>query len=157
MEVIFLQYASFSLSEKSSILIPPISIKVNVYPSFVCKQLLRISFTFIISFAVIISTAFSSVCSLFFFLLIVGNRYTPPARASATIKIISCCILSSLFYRCVTMSHRTLLSHRTLRSHLFYCILKSRTRRHSFVFSLSEKENHGDSRFFYRRDLISVL
>lgn len=115
MEVIFLQYASFSLSEKSSILIPPISIKVNVYPSFVCKQLLRISFTFIISFAVIISTAFSSVCSLFFFLLIVRNRYTPPARASATIKIISCCILSSLFYRCVTMSHRTHLSHRTLR------------------------------------------
>lgn len=106
MEVIFLQYASFSLSEKSSILIPPISIKLNVYPSFVCKQLLRISFTFIISFAVIISTAFSSVCSLFFFLLIVRNRYTPPARASATIKIISCCILSSLFYRCVTMSHR---------------------------------------------------
>lgn len=110
----FLQYASFSLSEKSSILIPPISIKVNVYPSFVCKQLLRISFTFIISFAVIISTAFSSVCSLFFFLLIVRNRYTPPARASATIKIIS---LSSLFYRCVTMPHRTFRSHRTLLSH----------------------------------------
>ena len=113
----FLQYASFSLSEKSSILIPSISIKVNVYPSFVCKQLLRISFTFIISFAVIISTAFSSVCSLFFFLLIVRNRYTPPARASATIKIISCLHLSSLFYRIVTMSHRTLLSHRTLQSH----------------------------------------
>ena len=36
-------------------------------------------------------------------------------------------------------------------------LIQSRTRRHSFVFSLSEKENHGDSRFFYRRDLISVL
>lgn len=26
-------------------------------------------------------------------------------------------------------------------------LIQSRTRRHSFVFSLSEKENHGDSRF----------
>ena len=105
----------YSIQELFSLFSSIRAIRRVVYPSFVCKQLLRISFTFIISFAVIISTAFSYVCSLFFFLPIVRNRYTPPARASATIKIISCCILSSLFYRCVTMSHRTLLSHRTLR------------------------------------------
>ena len=31
-------------------------------------------------------------------------------------------------------------------------LIQGRTHRHSFVFLLSEKENHGDSRFFYRRD-----